>query len=82
MIGVEDYIPFVGKATIGELFLLAEHLRGRVVQNINSTAVGGGVAEILSRMVPLLRQLGVEARWDVIKGDRSEERRVGKECRL
>ena len=69
MTGVEDYIPFVGEATIGELFLLAEHLRGRVVQNINSTAVGGGVAEILSRMVPLLRQLGVEARWDVIKGD-------------
>jgi trehalose synthase len=39
------------------------------VQNINSTFVGGGVAEILSRMVPLLGQLGVDARWDVIKGD-------------
>ncbi|HOM97923.1 MAG TPA: glycosyltransferase, partial [Acetomicrobium sp.] len=33
------------------------------------TAVGGGVAEILSRMINLLRQLGVDARWDVIKGD-------------
>ena len=52
-----------------ELFLLAERLSGRVIQNINSTAVGGGVAEILSRMVPLLGQLGVKARWDVIKGD-------------
>jgi len=39
------------------------------VQNINSTAVGGGVAEILTRMVPLLNQLGVQTRWDVIKGD-------------
>jgi trehalose synthase len=38
------------------------------VQNINSTPVGGGVAEILNRMVPLLRDLGVDVRWDVIKG--------------
>jgi len=38
------------------------------VQNINSTFSGGGVAEILSRMVPLLSQLGVDARWNVIKG--------------
>jgi len=39
-----------------------------VVQNINSTSVGGGVAEILNRMVPLLKELGVDARWDLIKG--------------
>ena len=38
------------------------------MQNINSTFSGGGVAEILSRMVPLLSQLGVDARWNVIKG--------------
>jgi len=40
-----------------------------VVQNVNSTFSGGGVAEILTRMVPLLCQLGVDARWSVIKGD-------------
>jgi trehalose synthase len=40
-----------------------------VIQNINSTFTGGGVAEILSRLVPLLGQLGVDARWNVIKGD-------------
>jgi len=49
--------------------LLAANLSGKVIQNINSTATGGGVAEILSRMVPLLKQLGVDARWDVIKGN-------------
>ncbi len=38
------------------------------MQNINSTFSGGGVAEILSRIVPLLSQLGVDARWNVIKG--------------
>lgn len=69
MIKIEDYSAIVGQATIDELFLLAEHLRGRDVQNINSTAVGGGVAEILTRMIPLLKQLGIEARWDVIKGN-------------
>jgi trehalose synthase len=48
---------------------LAEKLSGKVVQNINSTFSGGGVAEILNRMIPLLGQLGVDARWNVIKGD-------------
>jgi trehalose synthase len=69
MTRVEDYIPIVGAATVEELGLLAQRLRGKTIQNINSTAVGGGVAEILSRMIPLLNQLGVDAKWDVIKGD-------------
>ncbi len=69
MARIEDYAPIVGHPVVEELFLLAGRLSGKVVQNINSTAVGGGVAEILSRMIPLLEQLGVKARWDVIKGD-------------
>jgi len=69
MIRIEDYIPIVGEATVEDLGLLAERLRGKTILNINSTAVGGGVAEILARMIPLLDQLGVKAEWDVIKGD-------------
>jgi trehalose synthase len=69
MIRIEDYFPIVGAATIEELGLLAQRLRGKTIQNINSTAIGGGVAEILARMIPLLDQLGVKAGWDVIKGD-------------
>lgn len=69
MARIEDYAPIVGQPVVEELCLLAGRLRGKVVQNINSTAVGGGVAEILSRMTPLLEQLGVKARWDVIQGD-------------
>jgi trehalose synthase len=65
---LEDYVPIVGQSTIHELSLLADRLKGKVIQYINSTAVGGGVAEILNRMLPLLQQLGVDARWDVIKG--------------
>jgi trehalose synthase len=59
----------VGKSAIEELKLVAAKLGGKVIQNINSTFTGGGVAEILSRMIPLLGQLGVDARWNVIKGD-------------
>jgi len=65
---IKEYIPFVGRAVIDDLGLLSDRLKGKVVQNINSTSVGGGVAEILNRMIPLLKQLGVDARWDVIKG--------------
>ncbi len=66
---IADYEPIVGKSTVEELKLIAAQLSGKVIQNINSTFVGGGVAEILSRMLPLLTQLGVDARWNIIKGD-------------
>lgn len=69
MTDIRDYAAIVGAPAVDELFLLADRLRGKVVQNINSTAVGGGVAEILTRMLPLLKQLGVDARWDVIRGN-------------
>lgn len=66
---LEDYQTITGKGSIDELKLLGNRLAQKNIQNINSTFVGGGVAEILTRMVPLLNQLGVNARWDVIKGD-------------
>ena len=68
MSGLDDYIPVVGASVIEDLRLLAQRLKGKVIQNINSTSVGGGVAEILNRMVPLLKELGVDTRWDLIKG--------------
>jgi trehalose synthase len=68
MAKIEEYIPLVGQAVIDDLRLLGTRLKGKLVQHINSTPVGGGVAEILNRMVPLLIELGVDTRWDVIKG--------------
>src|SRR3989304_6877334 len=65
---LDRYESIVGKGVIDELRLLSDRLRNRSVQHINSTAVGGGVSEILNRMVPLLKELGVNASWDVIKG--------------
>jgi trehalose synthase len=65
---LDDYRPIAGSEVIDELHLIAERVRGFSLQHVNSTPVGGGVAEILTRMVPLLRQAGLETRWDVIKG--------------
>jgi len=69
MADIRDYSRIVGHDRIDELYFLAEQLKGKSILNINSTAVGGGVAEILSRMIPLLKQVGTNAKWDVIKGD-------------
>lgn len=69
MVNLNDYSEIVGKEIIEGLYVIAENLKGKMMQHINSTAVGGGVAEILTRMIPLLKQLEVDTRWDVIKGD-------------
>lgn len=68
MAGLDDYLPIVGRDSVEEIRLLGERLAGTAVLNVNSTAVGGGVAEILNRLVPLMNELGLKARWDVIKG--------------
>jgi len=69
MIKINDYIPIVGESVIEDLRLLAQKLKGISIKHINSTSAGGGVAEILSRMTPLLRDLEVDVYWDVIRGD-------------
>jgi trehalose synthase len=66
---INDFIPITGASVVSELNILANRLQGKKIINVNSTAVGGGVAEILSRMLPLLQQLQVDAHWDVIKGN-------------
>ncbi|MCL4427618.1 MAG: glycosyltransferase [Deltaproteobacteria bacterium] len=68
MTSISEYSDIIGIENVFEIQKLASYLKGRVIQNINSTPVGGGVAEILNRMIPLLKELGVDARWDFIKG--------------
>jgi trehalose synthase len=70
-VSLSDYQEVVGAGVVDELKLLADRIVRRRIQHINSTSVGGGVAEILTRLVPLLRELGIEATWDVIKGDQA-----------
>jgi trehalose synthase len=66
---LSDYESIVGINVIEELRSLSRRLAGKVVRNINATAVGGGVAEILGRMTPLLNELGLVAHWDVIRAE-------------
>jgi len=68
LIHLDDYTSVLGEPDVAELRALAARLQGRTVQMVNSTAVGGGVAEILTRLVPILQELGLAVRWDVITG--------------
>src|SRR2546422_3252781 len=67
-IHLDDYRRVVPPQTIDLLRRLAGRVRGRSLLHVNSTRVGGGVAEMLSRYVPLFEELGVPVRWDVISG--------------
>ncbi len=66
---VDDYVPIVGAEAIDNLRAVAEELKGRTVTNVNSTFVGGGVAELLKAIVPMMNALGLKADWKVITGD-------------
>ena len=65
---LDDYKSIVGTAPLDALRFLAKELKGRSIKMVNSTSVGGGVAEMLNRLVPLLSELEVPAHWDVITG--------------
>ena len=63
-----DYEPIIGKSQLDELRFVARALKGKRVKMVNSTAMGGGVAEMLNRLVPLLDELEVKTGWEVITG--------------
>ena len=63
-----NYRPIVGDAAVDEIRRLAGPLRGAGVLHLNATAFGGGVAEILSALIPLLNDLGLKADWQIISG--------------
>jgi trehalose synthase len=65
---LDNYASIVGAAEIDELRYLARELKGKTVKMINSTAVGGGVAEMLNRLVPMLGEVEVTTHWEVITG--------------
>ncbi len=65
---LDDYQTIIGAAEIDELRFLAREPKGKTVKMVNSTAVGGGVAEMLNRLIPLLGELEVTTHWDVITG--------------
>ncbi len=66
---LDDYAAVAGEDVIHHLQQLTENLRGRRVVHVNSTREGGGVAEILNKMVPLMEALGIETHWEIITGE-------------
>ncbi len=68
---LDEYRPIVGDEDITAVRALAEPLVGARVLHVNATAFGGGVAEMLSTLVPLMNDVGLDAQWQVIAG--SEE---------
>ena len=63
-----DYRPIAGDEVIAEILALAEPLRGARVAHVNATAFGGGVAEMLQTLVPLMQDVGLDTEWQVIAG--------------
>lgn len=66
---LDKYKSVAGVDVIEQLRQLAAPLQGMRVVHVNSTRLGGGVAEILSKMVPLMQELGLQASWEVITGE-------------
>jgi len=65
---LDQYEQVVGHQEVQRLRRLGERLGGKRVVHVNSTKSGGGVAEILGWMIPLMRELGIDASWEVIAG--------------
>ena len=65
---LEDYAADAGEAAVERLREAARPLKGARMLHLNSTAFGGGVAELLYTQVPLMHDLGIEATWAVLEG--------------
>ena len=66
---IEAYRRVAPRGAVDFLLRLAERIRGRRLVHVNSTRAGGGVAEILLRLVPIMNDLGIKTQWEVIEGD-------------
>jgi len=65
---LEDYIPIVGEQKIERLLSSVQKVKGLKILELNSSPIGGGVAEMLLSGIPFLNQLGIDAEWKVIRG--------------
>jgi len=68
MRNLSDYRKIVGDKVISEIYKRARKLYGKRILHINSTYLGGGVAEILISLVPLMNDVGIDAGWRIIRG--------------
>lgn len=68
---LESYAPISGNEKIEKLQGVSHRLDGLKVLELNSTAQGGGVAEMLYSSVPFLNMIGIETEWKIINGSKS-----------
>jgi len=69
MLSLDDYREVVGEQTISHLMGKARKLYGKHILHINSTYQGGGVAELLESMIPLMNDIGVDTGWRILHGN-------------
>src|SRR5262245_19337714 len=65
---LDDYRELIGDERVEAIHQLARPLRGARVLHLNATGFGGGVAELLTGLVPLMRSVGLDADWQVMVG--------------
>ena len=68
MAQLDDYREIVGNEVIYSLYQKMRKLYGKHLLHINSTYIGGGVAEMLSAIVPMMNEIGIEAGWRTVHG--------------
>jgi len=72
---LESYRPFISETQYQDIQKYAHKLKGVKVAHINATQYGGGAAEILQCLVPLMQGIGMKAEWYIIP-QREEFNRV------
>ncbi|MBD3379637.1 MAG: glycosyltransferase [Candidatus Omnitrophica bacterium] len=65
---LEAYREIAPPGTLDLIYSLADRLQGKKALHVNSTRFGGGVAEMLHRLIPIFEEMGIESRWETIKG--------------
>jgi len=66
---LDRYKPFVGEDLLAQIYQAAEPLSGLRILHVNTTAQGGGVAELLHALIPVMDELGIINTWQVISLD-------------
>ena len=66
---LNEYAEIAGADVVEQLRQIGRPLSGMKLLHINSTKSGGGVAEILHKMVPLMNEIGIETSWETIQGE-------------
>lgn len=66
---LKAYAQVAGTDVVSHLRQLAKPLKGVKVVHVNSTRSGGGVAEILTKLIPLMNDLGLDTSWEIVTGE-------------